>query len=96
MFQEIININDSIAWDDVISYVTRDGKGGLEQQQSDYPVIRNLSRSELTDIMRDSSLSRRLFPGDGILIGPEYLVPTVENCNEHVLFEGKLYFLLRK
>ena len=73
---------------EVYSYCVDGGKDGLDQQQRQYPGIRTLSRTELTNCLRDSIISRKLFPGNVIMTGVDTMVPSVENCTEDYLFEG--------
>ena len=92
----MINIADSVSLEDVSAYCTEE-EDGLRHQQRNYPVIRDISRLELTNIMMDNSLTRKLFPGNAIMSGVEFMVPSMENCNEYVLFEGdKLYSVPQK
>ena len=64
----------------------------LPYDQTRYPVIRGLSQDDVIHLMRDNSLSRKLFPHNSIMVGLERLIPSVENCNKHVLFqENHLY-----
>ena len=68
------------------------GKDGLDQQKRQYPEIRTLSRTELTNCLRDNIISRKLFPGNVIMTGVDTMVPSVENCTEDYLFEGDRFY----
>ena len=93
IFQYEIVVADQIEMQEMHSYCTDVlKKNGLYQQQREYPKIRDLSRGELEDCLRDSSQFRRLFPDDVILCGVDMLTPSVENCNEYYLFEGDRFY----
>ena len=88
ILQEIINITDGVNINEVKNYC----ECQLKDERDKYPRVRSLSNEDVTDIMRDSSVVRKLFLHNCIMVGVEKLIPSLENCNKHVFFADDYLF----